>query len=217
MVPFTPRLVAAILPNLAHHVPMIQSAALRTNQLLSNVIQNLPPPGPPTQQQQSADKASIASSRTGPPATSPPPSASPVPSRQSTMSAARDSAPPDSLPDVNASPASDKTARHRSATVPPPADFTYNGPGFDSDLGPQSQASRSHSPTSTASVPVPGAVQPSPQVVPLEMDPFDYHETVNMLTIQFLSEHQETRVAALKWLIMLHQKAPKKVSRPFVA
>jgi hypothetical protein len=34
---------------------------------------------------------------------------------------------------------------------------------------------------------------------------------VNALTIQFLSEHEETRVAALKWLIMLHQKAPKKV------
>lgn len=44
-----------------------------------------------------------------------------------------------------------------------------------------------------------------------EVDPFDYHETVNVLTIQFLSEHEETRVAALKWLIMLHQKLPKKV------
>ena len=39
----------------------------------------------------------------------------------------------------------------------------------------------------------------------------DYQGTVNALTIQFLSEHEETRVAALKWLIMLHQKAPKKI------
>jgi hypothetical protein len=30
-----------------------------------------------------------------------------------------------------------------------------------------------------------------------------------------LSEHEETRVAALKWLIMLHQKAPKKVRAYF--
>ena len=44
-----------------------------------------------------------------------------------------------------------------------------------------------------------------------ECDPFDYQSTVNELTIQFLSEFEETRVAALKWLIMLHQKAPKKV------
>ncbi|KAI9452938.1 armadillo-type protein [Russula earlei] len=33
MVPFTPRLIPAILPNLAHHVPMIQSSAIRTNKL----------------------------------------------------------------------------------------------------------------------------------------------------------------------------------------
>ena len=44
MVPFTPRLIPAILPNLAHHVAMILSAAIRTNKLLLNVIQNLPSP-----------------------------------------------------------------------------------------------------------------------------------------------------------------------------
>lgn len=47
---------------------------------------------------------------------------------------------------------------------------------------------------------------------PEDADPFDYQATVNELTIQFLSEFEETRVAALKWLIMLHQKAPRKVS-----
>lgn len=44
-----------------------------------------------------------------------------------------------------------------------------------------------------------------------EPDPFDYQATVNALTVQFLSELDDTRVAALKWLIMLHQKAPRKV------
>jgi vacuole morphology and inheritance protein 14 len=44
-----------------------------------------------------------------------------------------------------------------------------------------------------------------------ENELLDYQATVNELTIQFLSEYEETRVAALKWLIMLHQKAPKKV------
>lgn len=42
---------------------------------------------------------------------------------------------------------------------------------------------------------------------------FDYGATVNALTLQFLNEHEETRVAALEWLLMLHQKAPRKVSR----
>lgn len=39
----------------------------------------------------------------------------------------------------------------------------------------------------------------------------DYAAAVNTLTLQFLNENEETRVAALNWLIMLHKKAPKKV------
>jgi vacuole morphology and inheritance protein 14 len=42
-------------------------------------------------------------------------------------------------------------------------------------------------------------------------DPFDYYATVNSLTLQFLNEHEETRVAAFNWLIMLHKKAPNRV------
>lgn len=36
----------------------------------------------------------------------------------------------------------------------------------------------------------------------------DYEATVNALTLQFLNEHEATRVAALNWLIMLQRKAP---------
>lgn len=39
----------------------------------------------------------------------------------------------------------------------------------------------------------------------------DYEVAVNALTLQFLNEHEATRVAALSWLIMLHKKAPRKV------
>ena len=35
---------------------------------------------------------------------------------------------------------------------------------------------------------------------------FDYQATVNESTIQFLGEHEQTRVAAPKWLIILYQK-----------
>nr|ODN99803.1 vacuole morphology and inheritance protein 14 [Cryptococcus depauperatus CBS 7855] len=42
-------------------------------------------------------------------------------------------------------------------------------------------------------------------------DPFDVRETVNVLTEQFLSDHAETRIAALEWLLMLHLKAPDKI------
>ncbi|KAI7867249.1 vacuolar protein 14 C-terminal Fig4p binding-domain-containing protein [Spinellus fusiger] len=42
-------------------------------------------------------------------------------------------------------------------------------------------------------------------------DPFDYQATVANLRLQFLNEHEETRVASLEWLLMLHKKAPNKV------
>ncbi|ETW83696.1 hypothetical protein HETIRDRAFT_471964 [Heterobasidion irregulare TC 32-1] len=146
LVPFTPRLIPAILPNLAHHVPMIQSSANRTNKLLANVIQSLPPPSETPSRQGTSER--------------PPPSA---PARN---------VPPSPLPAPNSPAAS------RQSTLP-------------------GQSRELSSPESIAESTNPEA--------------FDYQATVNALTIQFLSEHEETRVAALKWLIMLHQKAPKKI------
>ncbi len=54
--------------------------------------------------------------------------------------------------------------------------------------------------------PPPGSPPPPPQTVAL-----DYAAAVNALTLQFLNEHEATRVGALTWLIMLHRKAPRKV------
>ncbi|KAF9969664.1 hypothetical protein BGZ73_007910, partial [Actinomortierella ambigua] len=39
-------------------------------------------------------------------------------------------------------------------------------------------------------------------------EPFDYTKTVHALTLQFLNEHEQTRVASLEWLLMLHKRAP---------
>ena len=39
----------------------------------------------------------------------------------------------------------------------------------------------------------------------------DYESSVNAITLQFLNEHEATRISALSWLIMLQRKAPKKV------
>ncbi|KAH8118697.1 ARM repeat-containing protein [Phellopilus nigrolimitatus] len=225
MLPFTPRLIPAILPNLAHHVPMIQQQALRTNQALFSVVQNLPSPSSSSQHgSMDKDKGSISSGRTGP---SPPGttagSASPAASRQSTLPKEPTAA--EAQTDATSSPASDRTiqvsSRHRSVTVPALGDLTHHAPPFDLDAASQTQGSRSQSPTSTAASVAPtqqggSSSQGQGQIltqspIQAEIDPFDYHETVNVLTIQFLSEHEETRVAALKWLIMLHQKVPKKI------
>lgn len=48
---------------------------------------------------------------------------------------------------------------------------------------------------------------PSPRPVP----ELDYQAAVSALTLQFLNEHEATRVAAIAWLIMLHRMAPGKV------
>ncbi|CAG8549863.1 5288_t:CDS:10, partial [Ambispora leptoticha] len=45
----------------------------------------------------------------------------------------------------------------------------------------------------------------------LVSDPFDYQATVDALMHQLMNEHEETRVASLEWLLMLHKKAPKKI------
>ncbi|KAI9068475.1 ARM repeat-containing protein [Trametes sanguinea] len=208
MIPFTPRLILAILPNLAHDVPMIQSAAIRTNQALMNVIQSLPSPPDPVPGRQGTDK----SSSIGIPSSPTPVPTNLAPSRQQTaardVQPARDMSSPESPPETASSQAqSDRAsvstqAKGRSATISseaPRAMTALDG----------MQNSRPASPVSAISVPL---LQQSPESSMIqEKEQIDWQATVNALTIQFLSEHEETRVAALKWLIMLHQKAPRKI------
>ncbi|KAI8938962.1 hypothetical protein NX059_004813 [Plenodomus lindquistii] len=49
--------------------------------------------------------------------------------------------------------------------------------------------------------------EPSPRPIP----ELDYQAAVSALTLQFLNEHEATRVAAIAWLIMLHRMAPGKI------
>ncbi|KAF2625160.1 ARM repeat-containing protein [Macroventuria anomochaeta] len=56
--------------------------------------------------------------------------------------------------------------------------------------------------------PIPGEDRgPSPRPVP----ELDYQAAVSALTLQFLNEHEATRVAAIAWLIMLHRMAPGRI------
>ena len=230
MVPFAPRLILAILPNLAHDVPMIQSAAVKTNKLLLNVVQSLPSPSQSTPDPSSAQRSG-ADGRTNPPAPSPTPTASSVPTRQST----KDQTNPPSR-DVN-SPELIQESTSGQGQKPKGPGATPTQKDIDNAVGNLKQqgesnlpvlASRPESPISMRSggiaLPPIGqsqqqAAQTAAQVSPITDKPFplDYPATVNALTIQFLSDHEETRVAALRWLIMLHQKSPKvRTSKPGV-
>ncbi|KDQ64426.1 hypothetical protein JAAARDRAFT_225710 [Jaapia argillacea MUCL 33604] len=206
IVPFTPRLIPAILPNIADHVPMIQSAAVRTNKLLLSVIQSLPSPAetpvasapsrPPLNERPSSSRGPAASSPTPMP-TSPPPSRQPTLGKDSSISETATPEPEVSGPPLP--PPDRMTPKSRANTI------ISDIPAPVIQSSSQVDQTRAYSPTSAISVPF------ASQTIPEEPDPFDYQATVNALTIQFLSEHEETRVAALKWLIMLHQKAPKKI------
>ncbi|EPQ59169.1 ARM repeat-containing protein [Gloeophyllum trabeum ATCC 11539] len=197
IVPFTPRLIPAILPNLAHHVPMIQSAANRTNQLLQKVIQNLPTPDTDAHP---APAERFTSTRPVP--SSPTPLAmSPPPTRHSSVG--KDPSVPEMTPVDNASDGSGPSLQSERLTTKSRTNTQQSEISALNPVGPsQLELNRPHSPS----------ISMSPtQLSPSDPDPFDYQATVNALTIQFLSEHEETRVAAMKWLIMLHQKAPNKL------
>lgn len=192
--PFTPRLIPCILPNLAHHVPMIQTVALRTNKLLFDVVGSLPSPVEQTTTTTSASTTSTS------------------------LRNEKTSAPPPLTGRIPRSP-----TPSTAVPVPPTAPTLPNNlagraiPDNAAQPAPQQPSgSRPPSPVSTTSIN--GQQQPGeklPQVAE-DTDLFDYQATVNELTVQFLSEWEETRITTLKWLIMLHQKAPKKVSQPFL-
>ncbi|KAF8721445.1 hypothetical protein AX14_010359, partial [Amanita brunnescens Koide BX004] len=193
MVPFAPRLIPAILPNLAHHVSMIQSAAKYTNKLLFNVIQNLPSPSepsPPRAPEKIPERAPSRLPRSPTPtagASTPKPSQAEIPPEA-----------PNPPPLINRSrPSVVETSlipRLSAPETPPPTAASVESRPL-SPVSASSQAGNAGNQTATLE----------------ETDLFDYQATVNELTVQFLSEYEETRVATLKWLIMLHQKAPKKI------
>lgn len=193
MVPFTPRLIPVILSSLAHHVAPIRLAANDTNYNLFGVIQATPAPHepPPTPAAHHlSPPAAVAQGK------QPESRGDGAPVRGRNIGS---SPPMTSLPFPSARmPSSDRGAAVKAA----PAD-TLVSPvtsRFESLVGmtdiPDGERSRSSFSGDYAG----------------EVDPFDYGATVNALTLQFLNEHEETRVAALEWLLMLHQKAPKKVS-----
>ena len=221
MVPFVPRLILAILPNLAHDVPMIQSVAVSTNKLLLNVVQSLPSPSQLTPDP-SIVQGSGADGRTNPVAPSPTPTADSVPTRRSTKDQTNPPSRDINSPELIQESTSGQGQKSKGPGATPTQKDIDN---VTSNLKQQGGSnlpvltSRPESPVSMRSggiaLPIGQSQQQTATTVtqgsPITERPFqlDYPATVNALTIQFLSEHEETRVAALRWLIMLHQKSPK--------
>ena len=186
MVPFAPRLIPVILSSLAHHVASIRTAANETNYNLYIVIQGLP----------------IVATPTVPPIST----ALVSPSIASETQITRERT-------VTASPTPSNSIPfpsliHATSASRIPVQDRPQPPPVKSD-------SLSILTSQLESIPLSDGAALATEIPTMESDPFDYGSTVNALTLQFLNEHEETRVAALEWLLMLHQKAPKKVSLSF--
>ncbi|KAN0060956.1 hypothetical protein ACQY0O_006690 [Thecaphora frezii] len=221
VVPFTPRLIPAILPSLAHHSPAIASAANATNANLSRVIQQLPAPPAPSPQvaRPPSSNSGDARERAGKEraaANSPTMTSS---ARSAEKSAGATNAGGNLTETPRRSAASSQNATGssslRDAFSPPMSPRSRAGTvSSEHDAVVGGLASMRHedgAPSSAAPLEAsaPKSRSRSPTVV--DRDPFDYQTTVNALTLQLLDEHEETRVTALEWLLMLHQKCPRKI------
>ncbi|GAA6048028.1 hypothetical protein JCM3770_000155 [Rhodotorula araucariae] len=197
VVPLAPRLIPVILSALAHHVDEIQQAASDTNDHLFAVVQSLPV-------DTSVPHGSTVSPTFASELASPPQSTSVAfAAHDRTVTA---SPPPSSIPFPTAS----------SGTARPGHDRHKAGSDASSFL--VHAAPRPAPPPSAPPSDALGAHDPGPALPDDLHDPYEptaarfaYGLTVNELTMQFLSDNEETRVAALEWLLMLHQKAPRKI------
>jgi vacuole morphology and inheritance protein 14 len=158
VIPFTPRIIPAILPNIAHHSPAIQVAANALNVGLYQVIEEMEWAG-------SSNLAKEEVESTG----------SPRNSTETTHSL-------DKRRVVSSPPTSPRLR---------PIVETQTGTNIGGALG--------------LDVPKPNVESTDAS------DPFSLQATVNVLTLQLIDEHEETRVSALEWLLMLHHKAPRRI------
>lgn len=178
---FTPRLLAQLLPALSHDVDLVKQAASRVNQALMGYIISLPED--PTKTAPSpAYQASVA--------TQVPPVQAQVPAPGTTQPAVR------ALANMNGDSRRDSSPslrRGRKHPSPEPGESAPRTPHVQTPDGRFGEEALSDS------------TNDKPHT------DLDYEAAVNALTLQFLHEHEATRVAALAWLIMLHRKSPRKI------
>ncbi len=106
----------------------------------------------------------------------------------------------------------DGTASEEKPLPPPPPTAVATTKSTDAQDRRRSESdSKPSSPVTSRTEPERRTPRSSASSAPQPFADLDYAAAVDALTLQFHNEHEETRVAALSWLIMLHRKAPKKV------
>lgn len=186
---FTPRVLAQVLPALSHDVEKVREAASRVNQSLTSYVMSLP------EDPARGGKAGVGEKEGG----------GGLAPLSSTTTQAGASAP--SLPAVRALKESGtEVAKMQSTTSLPARQAPLKKPASPEPISPSPQPQ-----TPTVRTPEPPPTVAERSLSTAGSEDLDYEAAVNALTLQFLHEHEATRVAALAWLIMLHRKSPKKI------
>lgn len=188
LIPFTPQLIPIILSNLSLHRPHIRELAAEVNANLSRAIEDLPTPTPlnghTTPAALSSDAAQVK----------------------------REKSKPDRSRTANSQQAYEKT-RSKASKIDRGSHVIATA--LSSWNARQRRHQHPSKPISEEGLSVDGILPLNRETGPSEdqpvLDPFDYSLTVNALTLQFLNEREETRLAALSWLIMLHNKVPDRI------
>ncbi|RUP49195.1 hypothetical protein BC936DRAFT_143094 [Jimgerdemannia flammicorona] len=181
VIQFTPKLITPVLPSLAHSNGIIKTIAIDTNNSLQKLIQETP------------FAAATPPSSSNSTASQPGATGIPLPLSHGQRSS---------------TPSQHPTSNPTSPTSPQfPISTTSSGSGSG-----QPVASTLAMRASLAEAKHLGQSPAPPEILDMSIvDPFDYQATVIALMLQLLNEHEETRVASLEWLLMLHKKAPHKI------
>ncbi|KAK9237438.1 vacuolar protein 14 C-terminal Fig4p binding-domain-containing protein [Lipomyces kononenkoae] len=190
LLPFVPRFLSLLLPTMAHDNAQLRQAAEKVNNDLMELIISLPHSVPEEVKRGKDDD----SAESQPPTPSlPPPRPGLAAVRSISPAASRSMSPPAPLSRRSLSTdriraRDDESIMTKLATAS--TSSALPSPNMNAESG-QEEGSR----TSTSKMEL----------------LLDYPATVNALTLHFLNEREETRVAALDWLIMLHRNASSKI------
>ncbi|KAK9475617.1 vacuolar protein 14 C-terminal Fig4p binding-domain-containing protein [Lipomyces japonicus] len=201
LLPFVPRFLSLLLPTMAHDNEQLRKAAENVNNDLMKLILNLPDGQSHKQGETSLSEESQAQI----PIPSLPPSRQGKFLRSISPTALRSISPPGAASrrslSTETKPFNDESIINKLASV------------ISSNSSISRPSSTVTSPTLVPSEFVNEAVDSNNEgdLLTTQDGKLDYPATVNALTLHFLNEREETRVAALDWLIMLHKKSSRKI------
>ncbi|KAK9451657.1 vacuolar protein 14 C-terminal Fig4p binding-domain-containing protein [Limtongia smithiae] len=200
LLPFVPRFLSLLLPTMAHDNEQLRKAAARVNTELMQLIMSLPDSTSKAMSRSQIQDGEENENYSSTPAT---PLWSGTGHRSLSPRPNRSLSPPAAF--GRRSISTERRGREEESLMTKLASTNLANPAprYAPYAAPSAPVDESQAITSTTS----GRFISAQQIELL----LDYPATVNALTLHFLNEREETRVAALDWLIMLHRKASRKI------